>query len=137
LKGFGDYLAERREALSVSQAELARRMGITASTISRWERGGGVGVRVSTGDGSIYPMDINRICVALHADDPDPSRIDAEIFVMKLAAGFLPEGVAEVLEIPSVAAIAMHYRELTADAQEYLDDRISLAIEQAREMSNG
>lgn len=135
---FGRYLISRREALSISQSELARRMGIPASTISRWEReGAGLGRRISTGDGSIFPMDINRICVALHADEPDIDRIEAEIFAMTIIAGFLPEGLEEVLEIPSVAAVAMFYRELTEDARMLLDDEITVALERAREMSNG
>lgn len=35
----GDELRQRREALAMSQAELARRLAVRPATISDWERG--------------------------------------------------------------------------------------------------
>lgn len=39
----GQRIAERREALGLSQEQLAERIGVRAQTVSRWERGANLG----------------------------------------------------------------------------------------------
>ncbi len=35
----GTYIAARRKAVGLTQAELGERLGITAQSVSNWERG--------------------------------------------------------------------------------------------------
>lgn len=35
----GTYIAARRKAVGLTQAELGERLGITAQTVSKWEKG--------------------------------------------------------------------------------------------------
>lgn len=39
-KNFGAFIAERRKAKNMTQADLASKLQITDKAISRWERGG-------------------------------------------------------------------------------------------------
>ncbi len=36
----GAYIAARRKTVGLTQAELGERLGITAQSVSNWERGG-------------------------------------------------------------------------------------------------
>lgn len=40
-RGLGAYAAERREQLGITQADLARRVGVSREWVSRFERGDG------------------------------------------------------------------------------------------------
>jgi transcriptional regulator with XRE-family HTH domain len=39
VSGFGELLRSRREAQGLEQVELARRLGVTQQTVSKWETG--------------------------------------------------------------------------------------------------
>lgn len=39
--GFGRYISRRRKQLGMTQAELAKRMGVSKSAVAKWEADGG------------------------------------------------------------------------------------------------
>lgn len=39
-KDFGSFLCQRRKELGLTQKELAQRLFVTDSAVSKWERGG-------------------------------------------------------------------------------------------------
>lgn len=120
---FGSTLLRRREALLVSQSDLARRMGRAASTVSRWEAQDGPSHR------RVTPMEIKEIAGALHEDNPQSDLIAAEEYLLLIAAGYLPPEAQQVMSIPVVAALAMAWDSLDEDQRDELEATISAMLE--------
>lgn len=99
MRSFGDLLSEYTQRAGVSDAELARSIGVQRQTIFRWKEGLVARPR--------YREDILRIAGKLRLT---PEERDA----LLLAGGFPPEEVATATSDPEAATVPLHATPATA-----------------------
>lgn len=112
-------------------------MGRAKSTICRWESSDGNQHRM------VRPQDIHEIVIALYMDEGDwdaiasnprvVSAMEADEYLLMIAAGYLPRGAQSVLQIPVIAALAMAWDTLDKATQEQIEFEVDALITRSYE----
>lgn len=113
----------RRVQEDLSMQELARRLGIAHSTVSRWEH--------PADPSTVTRTDVDRIAIALNLDDPRPRTILVDQYVLALAAGFVPDAAAHFLCQPPVIDLALAWLNLAHEGQQAVLARLRELLERA------
>lgn len=102
--------------------ELARRLGLAHSTVSRWEH--------PAQPSEVRRSEVRRIAIALNLDHLDPRRVLVDEYILSLAAGFVPEAAAHFLFQPPVVGLAMEWLNLAHADQQQVLERLRAIMEQ-------
>lgn len=123
---FGVVLQQRRVQEDLSMQELARRMNVAHSTISRWEH--------PDQPSEIRRDEVARVAAALNHDDAHPDKILTDIYILSLAAGYVPDAAMHFFFQPPIVLMAKEWPKLAhAGQQEVMEHLRTIMMEETNE----
>jgi transcriptional regulator with XRE-family HTH domain len=82
---FGEYFRSRREDLGVSQSEAAKRLGVSTTTVARWERGSAVPTSARAAQlRDLLGISVRRIGDLVRGEAPPPGAEATEARIAEL-----------------------------------------------------